>query len=481
MTDNRPWWLLLAVAEGVAIALLCMLLWGRANPMAAATGANALPAPAPADRAPATTDPPLAIARTAAFPDATPSSEPPPAGSPTAAVPSTTLLVGAVRYSDTRRVDNLSIAVFAGDATEPIAHANLYGTNDYAVPGLTPGPHRMHVRFDERQAERTFDVPAGLPMLRLDIELESPWNIRVLLVAPDGVPLHEALAARQAELPSPTISDLVQVVASWHELPPQLPATDLRESPFQSGVWKSNHGFSRRAEKLPARYAGTMELPRRRQAVLAALMRDVVLAQLSIAPEVEEATLVVDPNRWIAQLAQVRLQVVDGPGGKPVATAKVRCDDAQTHSTPQTVDADGWYESPRMIPGRYELSISADGRIGPPMEVTLAPGQTTDLGAVALAARCELRIEFPDRTTTGELRLGLRSLEAMPHPACQARGLRSSAAAGEAKLNVWPGRYRLRVDGDEVALVDFDTRALGDQPLRTRSPRLQSCRSTQRA
>src|SRR5690606_20369431 len=156
------------------------------------------------------------------------------------------------------------------------------------------------------------------------------------------------------------LGEPVAVIASWRPLPAQLPASDQHVSPFTVGTWTSGRrrSFGREAE-LPARYAGQLEMREHRDAIVAAVFRDVVLAQQPVAAGQDEVTLTVDPQQLHANVAAVRLQVVDGATGAPATDAKVLFNDPQTYRGPFPVDEQGRFEASHLAPGRYRLGVSA--------------------------------------------------------------------------------------------------------------------------
>ncbi|HEU4419059.1 MAG TPA: carboxypeptidase-like regulatory domain-containing protein [Planctomycetota bacterium] len=461
-------WLTAAVVQAAAIAFLLVQLLTRE------AGAAADSEPAAADVAPRATVEPGATASPAA-PTAAPRepASPPPAStipadvaSPGAAAAADlgTLLHGVVAGPDRMPVKSVYLSLFAAEVQKAIATTSLYQRPEFAFPGLAPGDYRLTARGDGmRSFEREFTVPPATPDLRIDVALVPSWLVKVVLQAPDGRPLSEAMAQLK-ELPLGGPFGLVNVIAAWQELPPQLPLSDLSDTPFNVAAWKPR-GMGRGGNELPARYAGMLEMREDRATFVAAVMRETLLVQAPVQPGQDEVTLVVDPLQLVAQLAAVRLQVVD-EAGKPVPKANVGLNDAQSWRQPATTDADGRFEQTKMRPGRYQLTIGAEGSSGPIAYVDLPPARTTDLGTVVLVKSFRLRIRLVGLADDKRGSANLVPLDAMANAALTPRTLRLGMQKGEIQANVAPGRYRLRVtDGTSGAMLELDTRQLGDEPF----------------
>jgi len=306
-------------------------------------------------------------------------------------------------------------------------------------------------------------VPAATPDLRIDVALVPSWLVKVVLQTPDGKPLSEAMAQRK-DLPLGGPFGLVSVIAAWQELPAQLPLSDLSDTPFNVAAWRSRE-MGRGGNELAARYAGVLEMREDRPSFVAAVMRETLLVQAPVQPGQDEVTLTIDPLQLVAQLAAVRLQVVDA-AGKPVQKANVGLNDAQSWRQPAVTDDDGRLEQTKLRPGRYQLTIGSEGSGGPVAYVDLPPGRTTDLGTVVLVPSFKLRIRLVGLADDKKGSASLMPLDAMANAALTPRSLRLGVQKGEIQVNVAPGRYRLRVtDGTNGAMLELDTKQLGEEPL----------------
>lgn len=464
---NRPVLVTIAILEAVAIVLLAFHL--TAGP---GTLPDAAPAPAVArtttaigtDEAPA--DPPVANTPTTAPAVEHSGSTPEPIRG--------ALVFGKVRMGDDGALPpSVFVSLLPSGGGKALYDSTLQRPrSSFAWPLVPPGDYELRTRADGAQPKAVpLLVPAGTSELRIDVELESSWLVRVLLLAPDGRPYHEVrkeLIEQRPELRPQASGDGPQVIALWHEIPANLPASELRSTPLTIATWRSSQGFEsprgRVGNDLPARYAGVLEMPERRPAHVAVVQKDFVLARGTLTAGQEELQLTVDPKVWIDSLATLRLQVVD-EAGQPLAGAKVGLNDAQSWRQPSAAGDDGRFEQTNLAPGRLQLSVSAGDRALPPFVVLLQPGTVTDLGQLVLRAQRTVTIVVRDPPDGDGLSMSFVPLDPSPHARLEARTERLHVHKGKATANLVEGRYRLLVAGRGGARVEFDTRALGDAPL----------------
>jgi len=467
MAARRGPWVVAAVVQAIVIGFLSVHLATRET--AAADDANAasrahesVPAATPASSATAARELPVEATAPTLVPAAANGT-----GAHAAPVAELgTVLHGSVHARDRSSPQWAMVQVFVGEEPKPVASQTVAGSlTDFAFAGFAAGDYRLTARAEGfREFERSFSVPPGLPSLCIDVDLQPSWIVKVVLQTPDGGPLHEALAGEQ------DLAGLgrepVQVIAAWRQLPTQLPLTDGRETSISVGTWASSRGFRRgRGAELPARYAGTLEMREQRDAVVAAVLREAVLVQQPVAAGQEEVTLIIDPQQIRAQAAGLRLQVVDAATGAPVPGAKVGLNDAQSWQQPTAADGEGRYERTGLRPGRYSLSVLAEGREAT-AEVDLAPGRITDVGTVVLAELAELRIRVPELADEAQASCTLQVLGAVPNPMLRPRQQRLGLRKGEVDAKVVPGRYLLRVTHKGGgAQLELDTQRVGTEPL----------------
>lgn len=115
------------------------------------------------------------------------------------------------------------------------------------------------------------------------------------------------------------------------------------------------------------------------------------------------ALLLAVPNTVRAQATAATLSgAVTGPSGQAVANAKISVKYLATGQSAQAQsDAAGAYTVPDLAPGKYEVSVSADGFSTTTESVTLAAGASQHLD-VALSSGLSLQgLGFPQTETQG--------------------------------------------------------------------------------
>src|SRR5690606_3167429 len=292
------------------------------------------------------------------------------------------LVHGVVRMADGGDLPSwLSLSLKPAGEAKAVAETRLQrGVDAFAWPDVPAGDYELHARGDGiRTTSQPIVVAEGAPEAYVDVVLEPSWLVNVLLTTPDGKPLHEALTPELRKQLGLSVFMDVQVTALWQPIPDDIPPSDLRQSPFTVAQWRSAHGFNRGAKELPARYAGTLEMPERRDAFAAVLLKEVVLARAPLTAGQQEVELIVDPARMAASLATLRFVLVD-PDGAPLGAASVDISDRQSSGRSGKTEADGRYEQTNLLPGMYPLSIRCEGHTVRPCNVTLRPGEVTDLG-----------------------------------------------------------------------------------------------------
>ncbi|HEX6814018.1 MAG TPA: carboxypeptidase-like regulatory domain-containing protein [Planctomycetota bacterium] len=480
----------LALLQGVLIVVLTLMLSAADDQAPAhASPAASLPAGAPAEPAAAATSP--AHGSATAPQQLAAAASPVQDGAPgTAAVAgeaaSASVLTGGAAPAATAgdAVGTVLYGRVLDEAGQPIPEGNVWfsrpGDNKqlasvslnardpcYAIAGLAPGEVAYRTRSSGyKEAADTIAIPPGTPRLRHDIVLTKSWEILVRIVTPDGKPVHAAL--REARKDHPALVH-VEVTALASATPPEgdFPPSASREVTAGIGSWRSAQGIQARmrsGKQQPDDVAGVIEVDGKQAVWVSAVLRHRVLASASVEPGQTEITLTVPVDRVLRDLGTIRGRVVDAATREPVTDANVSFDDLQTGSGGAKVDAEGRFEVRDLRPGLLRVGVRAPKRSAPRDLVALSPGQVLDLGDVPLA---EFRT-IPGRCEgiTGKAEschVSYVSLEPPPHASIR-RSTESARveADGTFKLHMTDGRYRLRASGAGGAIVEIDTRALGD-------------------
>ncbi|MFT4843807.1 MAG: hypothetical protein ACI8UD_002927 [Planctomycetota bacterium] len=471
MNASRSLWLLIAVVEAIVIALLSWLIVQDNSAEAMSTAllpkATASPSPNLTEQPLTAQDPLPTAANTPTF-----APEPAPDAFPADTLQLGTLVHGVVKIPANGATPNYTqLSLTAAGETKAKLSASLRGENlNFAWPDVAAGDYSLSVRADSmRDVTLPITIPEGATAHRVDVELEAKWLVKVLLKTPTGQSFHDTLTELLKANPSlrhVDWSDGVQVIALGHEIPAELPPTQLSATPITIATWKPANGNRRgpSTEQLAARYAGVLEIPERRACFTAVVLKEIVLARAPLEPEQTELELTIDPAQMFAQLATLRLKVVD-PSGSPLPTAKIGVNDRQSYRQPTAVDADGQFEQSNLLPGSYKLSVRCKGYAIAPYTIALRSGVTTDIGTLTMQPTRELRIRPVGAADISKVRGSLVALGRSPHTSLKPSALRLTVRDGLLTTNIVDGRYHLRLNGNGGASIDFDARSLGDEPL----------------
>lgn len=462
---NRPMLFALALAEAVLIAMLAVALMrgDEASPIDATPATKAIDTTSADASSPAPDPSPIAPPRVDAAVPATDSAR-------TAASVEGAVVFGRVTSARGTRLTSGFVRLSRSELADPPPplHNQIGATrSDFAFPGLAPGRYELSVAVvGHRPATRAIEITEEIASLRVDVVLAPTWDLRVLMVTPDGVPLHEALFTQrdaQLELVRPIVDALATLA------PLSSPIPNVTEGMPQFGLGQWNGGREQiddNRPRLPKRYAGTIELPVDSPVYVSAVLRSAVLATERVEPGQEEVRLVIAVDDVLRSFGRVRLRVIDSASRDPVKGARVSLTDSQSGSSGTPVDAEGRVEL-SAAPGVLRVVVLAEGLMLPPWSIELSPGQLVDLGDVPLGVASEITVKLDGLPAGDRVGCYVKSREAPPHPALKPRFAHVSLdKTGAGKEALIPGRYTLQATSDKtIASVDFDTRALGDAPL----------------
>ena len=297
----------------------------------------------------------------------------------------------------------------------------------FRLDGLLPGDYDLAVLGADRKLVRAERVVEAGSTLHWDPVVEAAGSLAVRLVGPDGGPL-----------------------AGWALV------TEQR-----------NRGLSRALVERRTDADGRLLVPDLApgsQTLLVHPPREtypsVAVARREVRPGPEEVTL----RLTQAELPSASLAGAWHDESGPVARARVRLvREAWGVDVTSFTDDEGRFVFDDLAPGPYVLLADHSGfpRATPLTDVELQTGEDHDLGTLVLETPVllALALRAEDEGELDGLRLTLepRSQEASARPRFE-RG--DGAHLYEAA--VWPGSYRLRVEGDDVApeLIDLE---LGDE------------------
>lgn len=437
---------------GVVLALtafgLVALLWMRPGP---ARG----PAPRAAGSERASSAPAGAeLASPERVGESVPAEElnpPGPASTPDASAAAATAkpadaLLGCVLYGRVRTRDGSSFAgwkpyVAATDAAGTRRQTEVTAEGHYSLAGLAPGSWTLSWRATGfRGGEEELVLDESVPILRRDLSLPRSPLLDVRVLAPSGETLAAVCKARlQAKLPEL----LSPIVVATLEAPEATIAVADDEGHVGVGTfWTSGPLWEAAGPDI----AGVLELEVEPPLYVSLVLGTQVLATEAVAPGAEEVVFVVLPEDLLAKQALVTLRAVDADSGEPLG-GEVSIDSRARYAV-----RDGtWSHS--FTPGRYELCFLSQGHAVLPLDVTLAPGETRDLGELRLPRELTIEgrlLDADGNPVVGHLQVGVRDergklrfrQDPYSYPESDARG----------SFKVWglhSGRYVLHTTHDE--------------------------------
>ena len=466
---GSAWLSALALLQGVAIVVLGWLAWDQRSD---------LPPAAAAAKTPTATTHESTSPAAAPLPSATPAAVVPTTGAEATAIGGEASATnGAVVHG--RFVDDAGQPIASGIAwfyregqdREPLATVQARkDCSEFAIGGVAPGRLRYETRVEGyRACEGTFEVPAGVALVRQDLVLTATWLLQVKVLTPDGKPLAPALGELVKTRPG---LHQVEVGAVVSAEPPagDFAPTPYREIDFGLGRWRTATGIEARmrgGKAAPAGVAGTLEIDVKQPVWVSATLRHRVLTSAAVAPGQAEVTLTVDVQQILRDLGAIRGRVVDAATGAPVTNARVEFSDLQSGSAGQPVDGEGRFRIENLRPGLLDVGIRT-GELSCERDlVLLAPGQELDLGDVAVAPRRTIEGRSDGLRGKAEAAsVAWTRLDPVTHPALRRHSDSTRLGKdGTFRLSLLPGRYLLRASGAGSAIVEIDTRTLPEGPL----------------
>ena len=135
---------------------------------------------------------------------------------------------------------------------------------------------------------------------------------------------------------------------------------------------------------MPDGWDGTLELSRPPPLFVSAVIRNVVLVTKPVAAGTAEVTLEVPLADALASFGTVRLRLVDATSGAPITKAQVSLNDRQSMGGETPIGEDGSIEWRLRPPGFLGLRIWSMEHEMVDHSIRVRPGETTDLGTLAL-------------------------------------------------------------------------------------------------
>jgi hypothetical protein len=266
----------------------------------------------------------------------------------------------------------------------------------YVVHALPYGSYWVTAgAYAYRTANDTIDLTPERPILRKDFTLPGSVVLKIKVVTPDGRSLFDAFRegkgarGRFALVPVATL---------------EAPGTrffDVSGSLINPFGVRNFWGYGPLVEKLPAGYFGVLVLTCDLPVHVSLVQYHVVLDTRRVEPGTDEVVFVVSPETLEANLATIRVRVVASESGEPIAGAWVDLEGASYTGGRVATDQKGEATMERCEPGRYELTVRAEGREEFRIAFVAEPGEVTDLGEIRLGREVTIAGRFVDPDGSG--------------------------------------------------------------------------------
>ena len=357
------------------------------------------------------------------------------------------LVYGALVGADGSRVEGGQVEFLDSMGRNRSGEVGAPGT--YSILDLESGPWEVLALCDGyAMARSTLEVPHGVDVLRHDIELIPLASIPVrfenlageVFAMQSASPFTRPVAVATADRPGANLPGVRGRNAAWygvgHYEAPSLPGERIRG--------------------LDPRYDGRLHLRREPPLWVSAVLRGAVLESRAVTGPVDELVFRIDPARAEGLLATVRLRVVDGATGEPLADSRVSLTHASTSGGSSPTDGDGRVVLRRQLTGSLLLQVRAAG-YGPHQRwLELSAGDDLDLGEVSLGAPATLRGRLVDPDgQPAEGMLYIHPLDGAARDdgpmAAESTLVYHVGPEREFELDVAQGRYLVRVSGSRWA------------------------------
>lgn len=336
------------------------------------------------------------------------------------------------------------MAVGATDALGKSLRSFCGADGSYEFADLAPGRYWLRARSPENgDANTVVDVSGDTEH---DIQLSAPRVIEVRVVDELGKPVSVLglLAVATADAPGDWIDDVRGGL----------------QNPF--GLGRFDRG-QRLVAESPTEVLGRLFLDRDPPLHVSLLRYQRVLETRRVerGTEVVEFVLRTDDPRTLD--GALRLRALDGATKEPIQKVSVTLDGPASR---MGAGRAGVCEFPGLMPGTYRLQLMSRDRATLRREVRVPPGETVDLGDVALDAGYWVSGRILDETGKGDvfsLRFDPCEADGRTGPVFSSIYTISTKSDGTFRVTgLAPGFHRLEVmgDGDLAECVDvFDVRA----------------------
>ena len=275
----------------------------------------------------------------------------------------------------------------------------------YALRELDFGTYWVTASADGYvDSEERVELRADRPVVVKDFTLKKAVELRIRVTTPDGRNLLDVLK----ETGAPRGARLLFPVATR-----EMPGSRFEEV---AGSLNDRLGVGRfedhgpRVERAAPGSLGVLLLDCDLPVCVSLVHHQAVLQTKRVVTSADEVTFVVSPEDLLANLATLRIRVIDAESRLAIARARVTLGGGACFDPGVATDPEGIATIERREPGRFDLKVTADGYELFRSPVAALPGELTDLGTVALEKEATVEgrvLDLEDHPVAASFSLGI--------------------------------------------------------------------------
>lgn len=322
---------------------------------------------------------------------------------------------------------------------------------NYSIYGLHPGLWNGRCRVNGySEGPQTVFLDIKDPAQRVDFVLQQKTNILIRFLTPEGELLKEALDKRGIRPYSG--HNLIGVIASSEKPPALLPATPYAFYSNPNARFRGPMELMGSKDRLPADASGRLELNIPTPVYVTAVFRNFILTTVFVEKPVPQLDITISVDALLSNTCNVRLQLVDGETGAPIAGGSANLGNRQSSGAPAKGDGEGIIQFSGAAPGLLTLSYSGPS----PYEriqqfIRVAPGESLDLGKIKLYKSTELSgivVDSKGTPVACDIQLVSENRSAFPAPA-DFHGAFTTKTDGRFSMHVPRSRHVLLISSRE--------------------------------
>lgn len=347
--------------------------------------------------------------------------------------------------------------LFATDASgrTPVLSADADGR--FLFADVAPGKFHLRAHLLGGQPKRASVIVEPGGVHTVDLEIDLCTLVRVRASDSSGTPWDEVISRALGEsLP-------ISAVATA-EPPPAILNPPFAGSNNPYGIGSLWGAQQLRLERSTASDAlGVLVVDQTPPFYASIIVGQAVIETKRVGPGVDHAAFTIDDAALQALKCSATLRVLDASTGEPLpARVSLRHRYRQEVQAEASADPDGWVQLRDLWPGPATLFIESEHRATVEHRIVLRPGEALPLGEFTLAAPISLSgtVEDPDgRPLAVDL---LCELTGEPPRTWRSQSGQDGSFLFE---DLPPGRFTIRIRGDDEGRVRYAARTLWTSPV----------------